>query len=118
MCQPNGEANAFLCPNGTMFNQQYFICDWWYNLDCDQQPRYILLLLLLFNQQYFICDWWYNLDCDQQPRYRLMLLVLTLLEMRNHSFIIILVTDGADNVLHELIKDNIMYNVCKRGFTI
>ena len=32
MCQPNGESTAFLCPNGTMFNQQYFVCDWWYNL--------------------------------------------------------------------------------------
>merc|ERR1712126_246558 len=24
----------FLCPNGTLFNQQYFICDWWFNVDC------------------------------------------------------------------------------------
>ena len=24
-----------LCPNGTIFNQQYFICDWWFNVDCD-----------------------------------------------------------------------------------
>ncbi|QQP37027.1 Putative LOC100168286, partial [Caligus rogercresseyi] len=25
---------SFLCPNGTLFNQQYFICDWWFNFDC------------------------------------------------------------------------------------
>ena len=25
---------SFLCPNGTVFNQQYFICDWWFNFDC------------------------------------------------------------------------------------
>ena len=25
---------SFLCPNGTMFHQKYFICDWWYNVDC------------------------------------------------------------------------------------
>ena len=25
---------TFLCPNGTIFNQQYFICDWWFNVDC------------------------------------------------------------------------------------
>jgi len=25
---------SFLCPNGTVFNQQYFICDWWFNVDC------------------------------------------------------------------------------------
>merc|ERR1712098_827630 len=24
----------FLCPNGTLFNQNYFICDWWFNFDC------------------------------------------------------------------------------------
>ena len=25
---------SFICPNGTLFNQQYFICDWWFNVDC------------------------------------------------------------------------------------
>merc|ERR1719228_2565971 len=25
---------SFLCPNRTLFNQQYFICDWWFNVDC------------------------------------------------------------------------------------
>ena len=25
---------SFLCPNGTTFHQQYFTCDWWYNVDC------------------------------------------------------------------------------------
>eukprot|EP00096_Caligus_rogercresseyi_P004218 TRINITY_DN183_c0_g3_i1.p1 TRINITY_DN183_c0_g3~~TRINITY_DN183_c0_g3_i1.p1 ORF type:complete len:269 (+),score=69.33 TRINITY_DN183_c0_g3_i1:59-865(+) len=27
---------SFLCPNGTIFNQNYFICDWWFNFDCSQ----------------------------------------------------------------------------------
>merc|ERR1711994_190796 len=27
---------SFLCPNGTIFNQNYFICDWWFNVDCAQ----------------------------------------------------------------------------------
>ncbi|XP_040580986.1 uncharacterized protein [Lepeophtheirus salmonis] len=27
---------SFLCPNGTLFNQEYFICDWWFNFDCAQ----------------------------------------------------------------------------------
>ena len=40
MCQPNGVADSFLCPNGTMFNQQYFVCDWWYNVDCGAQPSF------------------------------------------------------------------------------
>ncbi|KAA0194022.1 Cuticle Protein CPAP1 [Hyalella azteca] len=25
---------AFLCTNGTLFNQVTFSCDWWYNVDC------------------------------------------------------------------------------------
>merc|ERR1711971_1329877 len=25
---------SFLCPNGTLFNQNYLICDWWFNFDC------------------------------------------------------------------------------------
>ena len=27
---------SFLCPNGTIFNQGYFICDWWFNVDCSE----------------------------------------------------------------------------------
>jgi len=25
---------SFLCPNGTIFNQQVLVCDWWFNVDC------------------------------------------------------------------------------------
>merc|ERR550517_1545441 len=25
---------SFLCPNGTLFQQQYFVCDGWFNVDC------------------------------------------------------------------------------------
>ncbi len=31
--------HSFLCPNGTLFNQDYFICDWWFNVDCDEAAR-------------------------------------------------------------------------------
>jgi len=34
---------TFLCPNGTLFNQQYFICDWWFNTDCSQAEDYYYL---------------------------------------------------------------------------
>jgi len=34
---------SFLCPNGTLFNQQYFICDWWFNVDCSQAPSFYSL---------------------------------------------------------------------------
>lgn len=26
----------FLCPNGTVFNQEEFVCDWWFNVDCSK----------------------------------------------------------------------------------
>jgi len=26
---------SFLCPNGTVFNQEIFVCDWWFNVDCE-----------------------------------------------------------------------------------
>ncbi len=39
VCVPNAEGGlgtiSFLCPNGTIFNQGYFICDWWFNFDCN-----------------------------------------------------------------------------------
>merc|ERR1712123_291669 len=25
---------SFMCPNGTIFNQQVLVCDWWFNVDC------------------------------------------------------------------------------------
>ena len=28
------EKVSFLCPNGSLFDQQYFICDFWFNVDC------------------------------------------------------------------------------------
>merc|ERR1712025_177248 len=32
---PEADCQSFhICPNGTLFNQQYFICDWWFNVDC------------------------------------------------------------------------------------
>ncbi|KAA0187819.1 hypothetical protein HAZT_HAZT012203 [Hyalella azteca] len=30
------QQDSFLCPNGTIFNQQYLVCDWWFNFDCSQ----------------------------------------------------------------------------------
>ncbi|KAK7074675.1 hypothetical protein SK128_023729 [Halocaridina rubra] len=39
ICQdrPYGrQQDSFLCPNGTIFNQQYLVCDWWFNFDCDE----------------------------------------------------------------------------------
>ena len=27
---------SVLCPNGTIFNQGAFVCDWWFNFDCSE----------------------------------------------------------------------------------
>jgi len=47
ICAPDGSNSllkySFLCPNGTLFNQQYFICDWWFNVDCSQAPTFYSL---------------------------------------------------------------------------
>jgi len=29
-----GPSFTRLCPIGTLYNQQYFTCDWWFNVDC------------------------------------------------------------------------------------
>ena len=38
ICSNDGNSGlskfSFLCPNGTLFQQQYFVCDWWFNVDC------------------------------------------------------------------------------------
>ena len=34
ICGSEAAKFSFLCPNGTIFNQNYFICDWWFNVDC------------------------------------------------------------------------------------
>jgi len=40
ICTADGQGGlskySFLCPNGTLFNQNYFICDWWFNFDCSE----------------------------------------------------------------------------------
>ncbi|XP_023342028.1 uncharacterized protein LOC111711812 [Eurytemora carolleeae] len=33
----------FLCPNGTLFDQQYFVCNWWFNVDCALAPSFYSL---------------------------------------------------------------------------
>ncbi|XP_050689421.1 uncharacterized protein LOC126981871 [Eriocheir sinensis] len=33
----------FLCTNGTLFNQEVFTCDWWYNVDCSKATSFYSL---------------------------------------------------------------------------
>lgn len=34
-CDIDGRQATFLCPNGTQFSQAVFVCDWWFNVQCD-----------------------------------------------------------------------------------
>ena len=38
ICANDGDGGlltySVLCPNGTIFNQNVFVCDWWFNFDC------------------------------------------------------------------------------------
>ena len=57
MCELDGRQTGFLCPNGTIFSQKYFVCDWWY----------------WFSGLFLVCDMFpsfrYNIDCDRQADY-------------------------------------------------
>ena len=35
----HGTIQSFLCPNGTVFNQEIFVCNWWFNVDCDRSEQ-------------------------------------------------------------------------------
>ena len=47
ICSSDGNGGltkySFLCPNGTLFNQQYFVCDWWFNVDCSTAEDFYFL---------------------------------------------------------------------------
>jgi hypothetical protein len=48
ICQANGRSDAFLCPNGTVFSQQYFVCVWWFDFDCATAPQFFELNAQLY----------------------------------------------------------------------
>ncbi|XP_054273206.1 uncharacterized protein LOC128993371 [Macrosteles quadrilineatus] len=37
ICVGDGPGEPMLCPNGTIFSQDFLVCDWWYNVDCHRQ---------------------------------------------------------------------------------
>ena len=42
-CQAGGTQDSFLCPNGTIFNQEKFSCQWWYEVNCANAPKFYIL---------------------------------------------------------------------------
>lgn len=43
ICQNDGRFDTFLCPNGTIFSQQHFVCVWWWQVDCQQSATFYKL---------------------------------------------------------------------------
>ncbi|XP_068201077.1 uncharacterized protein [Palaemon carinicauda] len=45
VCREDPEHNiaTFLCPNATIFHQEIFACDWWFNVDCSVSPNFYYL---------------------------------------------------------------------------
>merc|ERR1719245_2493252 len=39
-CQADGRMDSFFCPNLTLFNQKFFVCDWSYNVDCSTAHQF------------------------------------------------------------------------------
>ncbi|GBM67636.1 hypothetical protein AVEN_81139-1 [Araneus ventricosus] len=39
-CSDKGRIQSFLCPNGTIFNQETFVCEWWHNVDCSKSEKH------------------------------------------------------------------------------
>ncbi|XP_057375730.1 serine/arginine repetitive matrix protein 1-like [Daphnia carinata] len=48
VCDMSGRQDSFLCPNGTIFSQQLFACDWWYNVKCSATRQHYQLNSNLF----------------------------------------------------------------------
>lgn len=36
----DGRRQSFLCPNGTIYSQEKFVCEWWFNVDCSRSSSY------------------------------------------------------------------------------
>jgi len=42
-CESNGMNSTFFCPPQTLFNQRFFVCDWYYNVDCSASESFYSL---------------------------------------------------------------------------
>ncbi|KAK2726020.1 U-scoloptoxin(01)-Er1a-like isoform X2 [Artemia franciscana] len=43
MCDEEGRRIPHMCGNGTAFNQEFRICDFIYNFDCNEAPKWFYL---------------------------------------------------------------------------
>jgi len=42
-CEASGKNSTFFCPSLTLFNQQFFVCDWAYNVECSAATQFYAL---------------------------------------------------------------------------
>ena len=40
VCESGKRQSSFLCPKGTIFNQKHRVCDWWYNVKCEDSTEF------------------------------------------------------------------------------
>ena len=40
VCESGRRQSSFLCPKGTIFNQKHRVCDWWYNVKCEDSTEF------------------------------------------------------------------------------
>ena len=40
MCDEDGRRIPYMCGNETSFNQRFRVCDWSYNVDCQDSPNW------------------------------------------------------------------------------
>lgn len=43
MCDEDGRRIPYICANDTSFNQEFRVCDWEYNFDCNQAPQWSVI---------------------------------------------------------------------------
>lgn len=43
MCDEDGRRIPYMCANETSFNQKFRVCDWTYNVDCEEAPEWYYL---------------------------------------------------------------------------
>ncbi len=53
VCESGKRQSSFLCPKGTIFNQKHRVCDWWYNVKCEDSTEFydLNLDLLLLEEE-------------------------------------------------------------------
>ncbi|CAG0888279.1 unnamed protein product [Darwinula stevensoni] len=58
---------SFLCPIGTVFNQRYLVCDWWYNVDCHRSSSHYRRIDPIEEEGYPTREEGYPIEEEENP---------------------------------------------------